>query len=255
MKCKNCQTDTSNPMFCSKSCSASYNNKHRTHSESTKKKVSEKLSIKYDEKHFLELYNSNLSIKEISKIIGIGKTTIYKIIKLMGIEHQKRITNKVVIISEDIPFKCINDISIEDFKIIVNKSSSITEILHNLGYSKNSGRIYKKIKDLIDTNDIDISHFKINTNIGRYNLNDILIENSPYKNTNSLKKRLIKENYIKNKCDKCGIGDKWNGLPLILQLDHINGKNRDNRLINLRLLCPNCHSQTTTFSGKNKKTN
>ena len=45
----------------------------------------------------------------------------------------------------------------------------------------------------------------------------------------------------------------WNGIPLVLQLDHINGINNDNRIENLRFLCPNCHSQTTTFSGKHAK--
>jgi 5-methylcytosine-specific restriction endonuclease McrA len=45
----------------------------------------------------------------------------------------------------------------------------------------------------------------------------------------------------------------WNGIPLVLVLDHINGKNNDNRQNNLRLLCPNCNSQQSTFAGKNKK--
>lgn len=49
------------------------------------------------------------------------------------------------------------------------------------------------------------------------------------------------------------MGDIWNGKPIELQLDHINGKNNDNRLDNLRILCSNCHSQTTTFCKKTKK--
>ena len=64
------------------------------------------------------------------------------------------------------------------------------------------------------------------------------------------KNRLIKANLIEYKCSCCGITE-WNGKPLTLQLHHINGNNRDNRLENLTFLCPNCHSQTDNFSGKN----
>ncbi|MGB2240169.1 MAG: HNH endonuclease [Pseudomonadales bacterium] len=53
-------------------------------------------------------------------------------------------------------------------------------------------------------------------------------------------------------CSSCGIGDEWNGKPITLQLDHINGVNNDHRLDNLRMLCPNCHSQTDTWCGRNK---
>lgn len=54
-------------------------------------------------------------------------------------------------------------------------------------------------------------------------------------------------------CSECGIGQVYNGKPLTLQVDHINGCRTDNRLINLRWLCPNCHSQTDTFTGRNIK--
>lgn len=65
---------------------------------------------------------------------------------------------------------------------------------------------------------------------------------------------ILKNNLLEYKCSECGITD-WNGKSLGLQLDHINGINNDHRLENLRFLCPNCHSQTPTFCGKNIKTN
>ena len=83
------------------------------------------------------------------------------------------------------------------------------------------------------------------------NINDYLVRNSPIKTTH-LKHRLIKEGILINVCDKCGI-DEWMGFGLTLQLDHINGDNYDNRITNLRLLCPNCHSQTPTFDVGVKK--
>ena len=82
-------------------------------------------------------------------------------------------------------------------------------------------------------------------------MEDILIENSPYHNIYRLKLRLLKEHLLEYKCGICGNKGEWNGFPLTLQLDHINGIHTDHRLENLRFLCPNCHSQTETFSGKN----
>jgi len=62
-----------------------------------------------------------------------------------------------------------------------------------------------------------------------------------------------KHNLLPDYCSECGILPKWNGSPLRLQIDHINGNRNDNRIDNLRVLCPNCHSQTHTFAGRNKK--
>lgn len=83
-------------------------------------------------------------------------------------------------------------------------------------------------------------------------ISEILVENSTYVSTTNLKNKLIKYDLLKYKCEICQI-DEWNGSDLTLQLDHINGISNDNRLENLRLLCPNCHSQTDTYAGKKKK--
>lgn len=84
----------------------------------------------------------------------------------------------------------------------------------------------------------------------KFDLNDILAGKHPQYHTGKLKARLIKEQVIENKCVGCGISE-WNAKPITLQLDHINGNSSDHRLENLRLLCPNCHSQTDTWCGKN----
>lgn len=68
--------------------------------------------------------------------------------------------------------------------------------------------------------------------------------------THQLRERLVREGYKTYNCECCGI-DEWNGKRISLELDHISGNRLDNSLENLRLLCPNCHSQTHTFRGRN----
>ena len=69
----------------------------------------------------------------------------------------------------------------------------------------------------------------------------------------ALKRRVLHEsNY---RCKECGIGEEWQGKQLVLELDHIDGDNQNNKPENLRILCPNCHSQTHTFRARNIKIN
>jgi hypothetical protein len=82
------------------------------------------------------------------------------------------------------------------------------------------------------------------------NLNEILDGKHPNYQTFKLKNRLLKEGLIENKCSKCNISE-WNNTPINCELDHINGIRHDHHLSNLRMLCPNCHSQTSTYRGKN----
>lgn len=72
------------------------------------------------------------------------------------------------------------------------------------------------------------------------------------KDPKNLKFRLLAEGLLENKCSQCKITE-WQGKRISIQLDHINGVNTDNRLENLRMLCPNCHSQTETFGARNTK--
>jgi hypothetical protein len=82
-------------------------------------------------------------------------------------------------------------------------------------------------------------------------LSEILEGMHPYYQTFKLRNRLIKEGIKENKCEICGISE-WNNKAINCQLDHIDGNNSNHRLENLRLICPNCHSQTDTYCGKNK---
>ena len=79
---------------------------------------------------------------------------------------------------------------------------------------------------------------------------DVFVENSTYAR-HHIKRRIIQKKLLDYVCSECNLGDNWNGKPLSLQLDHINGINNDHRLCNLRFLCPNCHTQQDTYAAKN----
>jgi DNA-binding transcriptional ArsR family regulator len=77
---------------------------------------------------------------------------------------------------------------------------------------------------------------------------DLLVADSPASRL-TVKRRLLQEGVKARRCDECALED-WQGQPLRLDLHHVNGDRRDHRLANLRLLCPNCHSQTENFAGR-----
>lgn len=151
----------------------------------------------------------------------------------------------------------VYSISDDDFKLLVSQSFSYSEILRRLNLKTKGGSSTDVLKQRIRDLDCDISHFLVKTkNLSfqeRIPINDILVENSNYANTSYLKKRILDERLLEYKCQECGNNGVWNNKKLKLHLDHINGINNDHRIGNLRFLCPNCHSQTPTYSGKNKK--
>lgn len=145
----------------------------------------------------------------------------------------------------------------EELILAVQKSKSIANVCRELNIRAVGGN-YKTIKNKIKNLNIDTSHFTgQGWNIGLKHkfhkpilLEELLVENSNYKNTNSLKKRLLNSHIKEYKCECCG-NVAWLGKPIPLELHHINGVNTDNRIENIQLLCPNCHASTDTYRGKN----
>lgn len=146
----------------------------------------------------------------------------------------------------------------KELKEAVASCFSARAAMKKLGLAA-SGSGYKSFIALIEDLSIDKTHWlgqaylkgKNHSYNKKLSLDEILVENR-YFNSYKLKNKLLKEGIFDYKCFICFINE-WNGKRLALHLDHINGNNHDNRIENLRLLCPNCHSQTETYAGKNKK--
>ena len=145
----------------------------------------------------------------------------------------------------------ISTISDEEFKELIMSSNNVTEAARKIGYKKVSGGTYRIFREKIELLKIDTSHFNFHPRNLNYSFNEIFTKNSTYKGT--LRNIVLKKKLIPYECAICGLPPEWNGKPLTLTLDHINGDHYDNRLENLRFLCPHCDQQQDTFCGKNKK--
>ena len=136
---------------------------------------------------------------------------------------------------------------------------SVSDVMRRLGLDPHSKRgrraLERRLRDLgLDADRLLGKGWSRGTSpdrsAHRRPLEEILVRDSTYRSTRHLKARLVEAGLLDPRCEQCGIRT-WNGRPLTLQLDHINGDRRDNRLENLRLLCPNCHAQTDTYCGRN----
>lgn len=144
----------------------------------------------------------------------------------------------------------IKTISKEELIKIAKEHKSITGILNKLGV-KIHNYYFSMLKERLKQDNIEyIRGHKPHAYHKHRTLDEILTKNSNFCRSN-IKRRLLKEGVIKNKCGICKQADIWKGKKLIMVLDHINGINNDNRLENLRMLCPNCNSQQETFAGRN----
>lgn len=151
----------------------------------------------------------------------------------------------------------------ENLEKLVKESKSKREVLIKSGRKDSYTQFDAKIKEY----NIDISHFLSMVELQKlaiekrgkefaekYTFEEVFCINPKCNLSGDLvKRKLFKLELKKKECELCGLGEEWNGSKLVHHLDHINGIRKDWRLENLRILCPNCHSITETYSGKNKK--
>lgn len=192
----------------------------------------------------LKLYREGLTYSEIQKELGCSKGTI-------SYHCGDRIKSKKW---------RKHKYTREELLKAVELSGSIRQVLGILNLNVNSSS-YTTIKYNLERYHISVDHFKGQAWAGgKKPYNELTKEEFITKylkigkektSSHTLKLRLYKYNLKKEECEECEVKKKWNGKPISLHLDHINGNNKDNRLDNLKILCPNCHSQTPTYAGKN----
>lgn len=147
----------------------------------------------------------------------------------------------------------------QEFSDLVKSSLNISEVLFKLGYTtKGNSWGYSQVRQRMTDLNLSGKDFKGRSAVITFNkqkkelsYDDLFKENGKH-NRNVIRRKIIRDNLLPYKCAICGCTE-WQGKTLSLELDHINGINNDNRLENLRFLCPNCHSQTTTYGSRNQK--
>ena len=136
----------------------------------------------------------------------------------------------------------------EEVKKFVAESFSYKSVAEKMGYNTNTGHYVNDVKKWTEKYNCDVSHFTgCAYNKGNYDYSRFT-EHSPVKNGKAIRDPLIA--LRGNVCEKCG-NSEWLGEKIVLEVHHINGVRTDNRLENLQLLCPNCHSITDNWKGRN----
>lgn len=194
-----------------------------------------------DYDNIINLLNEKKNVTEISRLTGISRSTIN--VWKNGKEFTPRIS--------DFRDK-LSKMSKEELQTLINNSCSISDILKKFNKIESSSFYRKVLNEFITSYNLDLSVMSENK-IDRRNIGGPKFTQNSKSNRANLKSWLLRNGILKDECSECGMKDFYNNKPVSMELDHINGINNDNRIQNLRMLCPVCHSQQPTHRGRNVK--
>jgi HNH endonuclease len=172
-------------------------------------------------KRVAELLATGLSFSEVAVTLGVSKPTVSFHARRLGIAPSSKFSRRY---------------DWSEIQRYYDAGHSITECQLHFGFAR------KTFWDACKRGDVTT----------RPQAMPIQALLSAPRNRTHLKRRLFAAGLKANRCECCGLTE-WRGAPLSMALHHINGDGRDNRLENLQLLCPNCHSQTENFSGRGRR--
>src|SRR5437763_6071775 len=163
-----------------------------------------------------------MSMTEIAWTLGVSKPTVCFHLRMLGVPPKEHFARRY---------------DWDEIRAYYEAGHSMTECRRHFGFSRNAWW------DAIGRGAI--------TPRPRLEPLDLVLNGERPRNRHHIKGRLLAEGLKEPRCERCGL-TAWRGRALSLELHHVNGDGRDNRLENLLLLCPNCHSQTDTWGGRNK---
>ena len=198
------------------------------------------------EKDILDkLCSDGLSQNKIAEILEVSQTTVRYWLSKYGLKTTAK--------SKSLKFNYSDEKNLSD---IVSSSLNYSDCLRKMGFEPR-GSSQVTLKKYIAIYNIDTSHFETHTARNRrlavkYTLSSYLNSDLVNKSGQKIRSLMIEEGH-EDRCGVCGQGNSWNGMDLVLQIDHIDGDPKNNKLHNLRIICPNCHTQTKTFGNKRRK--
>ena len=225
---------------------------------STVKRVRD-YKIRYDKDKLIELVNKSTTLKEILLELDIlpiesNYKTLKKYLKKYNIDYSQ------IKSGENRKIHSFANYDKTNLRKIISESQSFRDVLNKLGLGTHGN--YRTLQNNIKKYNIDISHFNANaiiirklTAFNKIPIEKILVEKSTYNSGTNIKNRLYDEGLKERKCELCGQDENWQGKHMSLILDHIDGVPNNNKIENLRIVCPNCNATLPTFAGKNVKKN
>lgn len=188
------------------------------------------------------------NMKKVSEITGIPWSTIKNWKSGRSVSNATRYGMNV----KDTFTNRIRNTSREELQSIANSSTSLSDMLKKFNVDYSKPFYLNMLRGVIESLGVDLTMMSRNKRKSIELSHDEIFTSNSIFDRATIRRHVVRHNLIEYKCFECGLTGEYNGKPLSLQLDHVNGIRNDHRKENLRWLCPNCHSQQETSFGKKR---